>query len=147
MSGSRHRNKSTEQKVWEGMIQRCHNPNSSIYHYYGGRGIVVCDRWRSFSNFLADMGPRPSGFQIDRINNDGPYSPENCRWVTRSEQKHNTRRSFRWRVNGTVYSSSIEASKRLGVPPSTIRGWCEGYIYKGKRSQPKFGCGREKVYV
>lgn len=80
-------------RSWLSMIQRCTNPKVAGFDGYGGRGIRVCLRWRSFENFLADMGERPDGRSIDRIDNDGDYERGNCRWATRSEQQRNKRRT------------------------------------------------------
>ena len=86
-----------EYRAWSGMHDRCGNPNGNSFEDYMGRGITVCERWKSFLNFLADMGVRPSSeHSLDRRDNDGNYEPGNCRWATAEEQAHN-RRPRRWR--------------------------------------------------
>lgn len=85
---------------WKSMVKRCTNPNAKDWPDYGGRGIEVCDRWREFQNFLADMGERPAGMTLDRIDVDGNYELANCRWATPSEQRRNQRRVRSAQANG-----------------------------------------------
>ena len=113
--------------AWISMRQRCDNPNDPAYANYGGRGIRVCERWREYANFLADMGARPPRYEIDRIDNDGPYSPENCRWVTSKANKHNKRSSRMLTWQGVTLPVTAWA-ERLGMHPRTLfnrlgRGW------------------------
>jgi hypothetical protein len=110
-----------ERYAWASMKGRCTNPNHPNYRYYGGRGIVVCDRWmHSFRAFLADMGPRPSkDHSLDRIDNDGPYSPENCRWATRKTQQRNSGRAGRIEYQGRIVSY-IELAEILQMRWGTI---------------------------
>ena len=108
-------------KLWHGMKARCYNPNHKNYVDYGGRGITVCERWlNSVEAFYADMGDRPSDkHSIDRIDNDGPYSPDNCRWATMAEQNEGTRQTHLITASGITLSIGKWA-KRLGVSRRTI---------------------------
>ena len=113
---------------WQGMKQRCYNKNCCNYNSYGGRGIIVCDRWmHSFENFLADMGKKPEGMSIDRINNDGNYEPSNCRWTTVKVQQSNRRKCHHITHDGITLT--VECwGERIGRHPTTIHsrlkaGW------------------------
>lgn len=75
--------------IWCGILTRCDNPHFRAYNRYGGRGITICERWRTFENFYADMGDPPPGYSIERIDNDGNYCPENCKWIPRNKQVEN----------------------------------------------------------
>lgn len=105
---------------WANMIQRCTNPNSQNYGWYGGRGITVCDSWLCFENFYADMGDVPfEGAEIDRIDNEKGYSRENCRWTTHKINSRNTRASHRIPYNGQEIPLS-EAAELLGVKKNAL---------------------------
>jgi hypothetical protein len=101
-----------EYHSWSGMIQRCTNPGNPSYANYGGRGITVCERWRSFKDFLLDMGRRPKGTSIDRIDNDGSYEPGNCRWATRTVQNSNKRRASTSRPSPSDPTPLVSPSPR-----------------------------------
>lgn len=106
--------------VWKAMWARCVNPRNRNYRHYGARGIRVCERWRRFEVFLADMGERPDGTSIDRIDNDGNYEPKNCRWATRAEQDGNRTVSIRVVHDGRDLCLS-QWARELGFNPETIR--------------------------
>lgn len=112
---------------WAGMIQRCTNPESESYKYYGGRGIKICKRWRKFANFLADMGEPAPGLSIDRVNNNGNYEPGNCRWATAEQQANNARSVWAITSNGKTQSAARWA-REFGIDKRLIyerikRGW------------------------
>lgn len=103
------------------MRRRCYATHRKEYQNYGGRGIKVCERWNdSLANFVADMGERPEGHTLDRIDNDGDYTPGNCRWVPRAEQELNKRTNVRYDVFGESLTIS-EAARKYGLKASTIR--------------------------
>jgi hypothetical protein len=107
-------------KTYYAMLDRCLKPENPGFKRYGGRGIVVCDRWKdSFLNFLQDMGPRPAGLTLERINNDEGYSPENCRWATYAEQANNRSSSQLIEALGETLTRS-QWAKRTGIQAQTI---------------------------
>lgn len=107
-------------KAWLSMRQRCLNPRHPYYEYYGGRGIRICPQWLdSFRSFLDDMGVRPDGKTLDRIDNNGNYEPTNCRWATQSEQNRNMRRTRRLTFNNETLCLS-EWARRTGISRCAI---------------------------
>jgi len=112
---SRRGSVSKSYSTYAAMLARCYNPNNWKYADYGGRGITVCDRWReSFENFYKDMGDRPEGYTIDRIDNNAGYSPDNCKWATQSEQCRN-RRSNRIIEYEGEKKTLIDWSENIGI--------------------------------
>lgn len=107
-------------KVWGSMKQRCQNPKDKAYHYYGGRGIEVCERWQKFENFYADMGNTPfEGATLDRVDNSKNYSPENCRWATQTQQANNTRAN-NWITYGGRTQTLSSWAAELNLAPSSL---------------------------
>lgn len=114
-------------RTWQSMKARCLNPKSDNFKWYGGRGISICQRWMSFSNFFDDMSIRPNGCTLDRIKNDGNYSPDNCKWSTVTEQRNNKSDSILITLDGKSMSID-EWSLFIGINRGTLssrykRGW------------------------
>jgi len=101
------------------MRRRCLDKNFKDYPNYGGRGIEVCERWNSFENFLADMGKRPPGMTLDRIDNDGDYEPGNCRWASHRTQMNNTRKN-RFLTYGGKTASLSDWARHVGITPTCL---------------------------
>ncbi len=114
--------KTATYRTWEKMKDRCFNPKNNRFHRYGGRGITVCKRWFKFPQFLLDMGEKPKGLSIERINNDGNYEPSNCKWATRVEQSYN-RIQNRFVLLGGLRLPITKAEEFLGVRQSRIWNW------------------------
>lgn len=101
------------------MKLRCLNKNHIAYHRYGGRGIDICDRWNDFAEFLKDMGSRPAGCSLDRIDNNKGYYPDNCKWSSKREQANNTMQNVNVEYKGSKYTIS-ELSDFLGINYRTL---------------------------
>lgn len=111
-----------EYRVFRMMWERCTNPKNKAYKYYGARGITVCQRWKDFRTFVADIGPRPGpGYTLDRIDNDGPYAPDNIRWSTQTDQVRNSRTARLITFHGITLSLSGWA-ERLNINYGTLKG-------------------------
>ena len=126
-------------RKWSSMLQRCTNPKHLAYAFYGGRGVTVCARWRSFDAFYQDMGDPPNGHWIDRIDNTKGYQPGNCRWVTPSESAANRKQ------RGPVPGSLKDRCRQAGMPYMLVYhrmrwGWSEDVAM----STPKGKLKRER---
>lgn len=114
-------------RTWAAMLSRCRNPNHSQFKHYGARNIKVCERWFLFEKFLLDMGERPAGKTIDRINSDGNYEPSNCQWSTARQQANNKRNNRLIEWNGKIYTfSELAAASGIKVGSLRVRldyGW------------------------
>lgn len=109
-------------RSWAAMKNRVLNERGEDFHHYGGRGIALCERWHTFKSFFADMGERPPGTTLDRIDNDGPYKPGNCRWADQRTQRRNSRYLRYVTVHGERMIRA-DAAVRLGVSLPTVDAW------------------------
>jgi len=113
--------KTREYNSWQSMLSRCNNPKNMQYRNYGGRGITVCDEWKnSFENFLKDMGERPENTSLDRIDVNGNYSPNNCRWATKAEQARNKRQTI-WITFDEKTQCLTDWANEIGISSEGLR--------------------------
>jgi hypothetical protein len=113
-------------RSWWGMIRRCYYARATRFERWGGRGITVCERWKTFEGFLADMGEKPEGSSLERIDNDKGYSPENCKWATPKEQARNTRRNRLLTFNG-ITLPLVSWVERTGLKRTAITQRIDSY--------------------
>lgn len=128
------RHKTSEWNIWQAIRQRCTNPNNPDYKNYGGRGIGLCERWEEFSSFLADMGEKPDGYSIERVDLNKHYEPSNCKWIPIGEQSRNRRMNKTIVVNGEPMLM-IDAAKAVGIKYATLKrrvakGWPQEKLFQ-----------------
>ena len=122
---------SPEYNIWRSMIKRCERKKDPAYKNYGARGIKVCVRWANFENFFTDMGLKPKGMTLERMNNNQDYCPENCKWATRIEQGNNTRRNRLVTINGEA-KTVAECAREYGINYSTLISRLNRGVYASK---------------
>lgn len=130
--------KSRVYKIWAGMVQRATNPRRTSYRNYGARGITVCSRWLNFENFYADMGePHGAAYSLDRVDNDGVYSKENCRWATATEQNRNSRNCKLTASSASAIRSNLadgqtvaHVARTFFVSESLVRAIRDGEVWQ-----------------
>jgi hypothetical protein len=128
----------TEYASWMAMKGRCLCKTNKDYINYGAKGITVCKEWiHSFAQFYKDMGPKPTGFSIERIDNTKGYFPENCRWASRSEQQRNKITSRKWVIKGKTFNSMQEAATFFNVQKPTIGKWVHGFFDRRRNTFTK----------
>ena len=117
-------------RSWLKMRQRCNYPNNNRYINYGGRGITVCGRWNKFEDFYEDMGDKPKGCSIDRIDNNGNYEPENCRWATMAEQSRNKSTSVKYKDKcAKVWADNMKIPYKSFLWRINKYGWENAFDY------------------
>jgi hypothetical protein len=139
---------SPEYSSWIAMRRRCNSPIDKDYPRYGGRGISICPQWDDFATFLSDMGPRPDGTTLDRIDGSRGYEPGNVRWAPATVQGRNRRGTFIWNIKGQTFGSITEAAKAFAVSSQTIHRWVNGFADKrrGTTTSARPDCSVEERY-
>lgn len=133
----------SEYTSWQSMKRRCLSETDKDYKKYGAKGITICKEWiDSFECFFNDMGRKPKGSSLDRIDNTKGYYKENCRWATDSQQQRNKRNSRVWLIKGKVFESLLEAANFYGVTKTTVKRWVTGSFDKRRNTftRPKNDC-------
>lgn len=138
-----------EYSSWQAMKGRCLDSGNKDYPRWGGRGITVCKEWiDSFEKFYRDVGPRPPGTTLDRIDNRKGYEPGNVRWATAREQQRNRRTSYRWFIRGLQFDTAADAAAYFGVSDQTIYRWAKGAVdaRRGTYTPPRSDCYAKPRY-